>query len=75
MKVFVAVASVIAVSSYQVLNAGKTKEGHDKMSSEKPAALRQEVELDLATEKAKVAAADARRAAAKAAAAASGGSK
>ena len=64
---FVTVAGVAALSTYQVTSSVKKKEGHDAMSSEKPAALRGEADRDLAVEKAKVIAADARKAAALAA--------
>lgn len=63
LKVFTVVGAVIAISTYQVMSAVKTKEGHDALSSEKPASLRGEVERDFAVEKAKVIAADARKAA------------
>ena len=63
LKVFTVVAAVVALSTWQVMSSAKTKEGHDALSSEKPASLRGEADRDFAVEKAKMIAADARKAA------------
>jgi hypothetical protein len=60
--VFVSVSSMIGVSAYQVFSVKPKKEGHDALSSEKPAALRKEAPRDLAEEKRKIIEADARAA-------------
>lgn len=58
--VFFSVTGMISVSAYQVLSKKPKEEGHDALSSDKPAALRGEAPRDLAAEKRKVADADAR---------------
>lgn len=51
------VGGVIALSAYQVFSGGSrnTKSGHHYMSSEKPQALRGEMERDLEVERARMA--------------------
>lgn len=62
LTVFCSVAAMVALSSYQVFSKKPSREGHDALSSEKPAALRGEAPRDIATEKRKIAEADAAKA-------------
>ena len=53
-KVFLAVSGIVALASLTVMGGTSKKEGHDLVSSEKPAAMRRESERTLEGEKAKL---------------------